>query len=198
LDYQSDQSGRKNYNLVNFGRQQNPSQSIRYMPLIENQLKCWNLQRILCQPSMVPYASLVRMVHLRCPKFEDSKRWRGNMLMSKNIDAPAHVGSFQFNWLVFTWYAFHSSNIMGNYLVGLVFSMDCLVTCLCALQENRVSSSVPRNITEQYSSIPKPRKIPSTDEHRPIYMLQYMLTFLSHRIICKRIDANCSLHSGVF
>jgi hypothetical protein len=37
------------------------------------------------------------------------------------------------------------------------------------LQENRLYSLVPMNITELYSSVPKPRNIVSTDEHRPLY-----------------------------
>jgi hypothetical protein len=34
-----------------------------------------------------------------------------------------------------------------------------------------IYSSVPRNITEIYSSIPKPRKVAVTDEHRVVYSL---------------------------
>jgi hypothetical protein len=33
-----------------------------------------------------------------------------------------------------------------------------------------VYSSVPRNIAQLYLSVPKPTKIPATDEHRPIYL----------------------------
>jgi hypothetical protein len=44
-----------------------------------------------------------------------------------------------------------------------ISNTTCIITY--SLQENRVHSSVPRNITVIYSSVPESRNIAATDEH---------------------------------